>query len=77
MRSGNSESHFSKEILPVLTPLAVQELRPAPRLPGLQWHVAVLLKKAGGRRSEIAVTPVPQQISRWVRLPGEEVGWPG
>jgi polyphosphate kinase len=63
--------YFNKEILPVLTPLAVQELHPAPRLPGLQWHVAVLLAKTVEHR--IAVTPVPQQLSRWVRLPGDEV----
>src|SRR5271157_974567 len=64
--------YFSKEILPVLTPLAVQDLHPPPRLPGLQWHVAVRLMKPGGDE-RIAVTAVPQQISRWVRLPGEEV----
>jgi polyphosphate kinase len=63
---------FSKEVLPVLTPLAVQDLHPAPRLPGLQWHLAVLLKNSAGDE-KIAVTPMPQQISRWVPLPGEEV----
>jgi polyphosphate kinase len=66
------QAHFSKEVLPVLTPLAVQDLRPAPRLPGLQWHLAVLLKNAAGEE-KIAVTAMPQQIDRWVRLPGEEV----
>jgi len=66
------QTYFSKEVLPVLTPLAVQDLHPAPRLPGLQWHLAVLLKNAAGAE-KIAVTPVPQQIPRWVRLPGEEV----
>ncbi len=64
-------TYFSKEILPVLTPLAVEELDPPPRLPGLQWHVAVVLARARGEE-RIAVTPVPQQISRWVRLPGED-----
>ncbi|MGO9114204.1 MAG: polyphosphate kinase 1, partial [Thermoguttaceae bacterium] len=66
------QTYFSKELLPVLTPLAVQELHPSPRLPGLQWHVAVVLAKEGGEE-HITVTPVPQQISRWVRLPGEDV----
>jgi len=65
-------TYFSKEILPVLTPLAVQELHPAPQLPGLQWHVAAQLTRADGDEP-IAVMPVPQQISRWVRLPGEEI----
>lgn len=70
------QNHFSKEVLPVLTPLAVQDLRPPPRLPGLQWHVAVLLKKAAEEEkveAKIVVAPVPQQTSRWVRLPGDEV----
>ena len=40
------QTHFAKEILPVLTPLAVQELHPPPRLPGLQWHV----RRGAGRR---------------------------
>jgi polyphosphate kinase len=65
-------TYFSKEVLPVLTPLAVQELHPSPRLPGLQWHVAIRLTKADGNE-RIAVTPVPQQISRWARLPGDDV----
>jgi len=63
---------FSKEVVPVLTPLAMQDLHPAPRLPGLQWHLAVLLKNTAGEE-KITVTPVPQQVSRWIRLPGEEV----
>ena len=65
-------TYFGKEILPVLTPLAVQELHPAPHLPGLQWHVAARLTKAEGE-PRIAVTPVPQQISRWVSLPGDDI----
>ena len=64
--------HFNKEILPVLTPLAVQELHPVPHLPGLQWHVAAMVTKEDGE-ARVAVTPVPQQISRWVRLPGDDV----
>jgi polyphosphate kinase len=34
---------FAKEILPALTPLAVEDLRPAPHLPGLQWFVAAVI----------------------------------
>ncbi len=62
------QNYFAKEILPVLTPLAVQELRPSPRLSGLQWNVAAVL-----RNERIVVTPVPQRISRWAILPGESV----
>ena len=63
------QTYFVKEILPVLTPLAVQELKPVPRLPGLQWYVAAVL--ASGQVDErIVVTPVPNQLSRWIKLPG-------
>lgn len=78
------QMHFNKEILPVLTPLAVQELQPPPRLPGLQWYVAAVLsvgQVANLPQAEeasnpsydtgerIVVTPVPHQLSRWIRLP--------
>ena len=64
--------HFSKEILPVLTPLAVQELDPAPLLLGLQLNVAVVL---GIKRAEpscrIVVVPQPGQWSRFLSVAGE------
>jgi polyphosphate kinase len=64
-------AHFSKEILPVLTPLAVEEIDPPPRLAGLQWHVAaVLASAAAGER--IVVTPVPASLPRWISLPSPE-----
>ena len=43
------QAHFAKELLPALTPLAVQELDPPPLLPGQQWYVAAVL--AAGRPS--------------------------
>jgi polyphosphate kinase len=66
--------HFSQEILPVLTPLAVQELDPPPLLPGLQLHVALLLvaEQSEDAAEKIAVVPVPTQASRFIRLPAEE-----
>ncbi len=69
--------HFIKEILPILTPLAVQDLEPAPLLPGLQLCVAVLLhrnEKGLGtlEHRRIAVVPVPTQLRRFVPLPAED-----
>lgn len=40
-------SHFARDIFPVLTPLAIQELDPEPLLAGLQLHVAALLATTG------------------------------
>ncbi len=66
--------HFAREILPILTPLAVQDLDPVPLLPGLQLYVAVLLRRSGegpadADRRRIAVVPVPTQLRRFVPLP--------
>jgi polyphosphate kinase len=68
------ESYFSAQILPVLTPLAVEELDPCPLLPGLQLHVALLIAADGsGEQAEkIAVVPVPARMARFVALPSDQ-----
>lgn len=37
-------SHFEREILPIITPLAIEDLEPTPILPALQLHVALHLQ---------------------------------
>jgi polyphosphate kinase len=68
------QAHFTKELLPALTPLAVQELEPPPLLPGQQWYVAAVLAAAQGEPSaeRIVVVPIPSQFSGWIGLPAEE-----
>jgi polyphosphate kinase len=65
------QSHFAHEILPVLTPLAIEELDPGPLLPGLQLHVAaVLAPQTTDRPAEaVVVVPVPGQFPPFVTLP--------
>jgi polyphosphate kinase len=66
--------HFSENILPVLTPLAIQDLNPVPLLPSLQLHVAAVL--AGGPseagEEKIVLVPVPSQFPRFLTMPSEE-----
>ena len=78
-------SYFTREILPILTPLAIEELTPAPLLPNLQLHVAALLSHvepppgAGGPADaadapaveRIIVVSVPSQLPRWIALPSQ------
>ena len=82
------QAHFAKELLPALTPLAVQELEPPPLLPGQQWYVAAVLaagpSEPSAERGEppaqrgeppaerIVVVPIPGQFSRWISLPADE-----
>ncbi|NLX98489.1 MAG: polyphosphate kinase 1 [Rhodopirellula sp.] len=67
-------SHFSREIQPVLTPLAIEAMDPAPLLPGLRLHVAAVIASPDGEEpaQRIAVIPVPGQFTRFIAVPGEE-----
>lgn len=67
------QSYFTKEVLPVLTPLAVEKLDPAPLLPGLKLHVAAVLAagQTGEPAERIVVVPVPSQFPRFVTMPAE------
>ena len=69
-----TEAYFAREIEPILTPLAIERLKPTPLLPNLQLHVAGLLAAKGPDDSpggRIVVVPVPSQLPRWVTLPSE------
>ena len=67
-------SHFSKKVLPVLTPLAVQELDPCPLLPGLQLHVGLVIAsdKSDKAAEKIAVVPVPSRLGRFITVQADE-----
>ena len=79
-----AKSYFIREILPILTPLAIEELTPAPLLPNMQLHVAALLdhiERSSDEASEtkpdeptaerIVVVSVPSQLPRWIVLPSQ------
>lgn len=61
---------FEQEMLPVLTPLAVEELDPCPLLPGLQMHVAITVAGATGHR--LLVVPIPSMFIRFMTVPSRE-----
>jgi polyphosphate kinase len=67
-------THFAQEILPVLTPLAVQDLEPPPLLPGLQLHVGLRIAPETGEEGaeKVAAIPVPTQFHRFVKIPARE-----
>lgn len=79
-----ARGYFTREILPILTPLAIEELTPSPLLPNLQLHVVALLAHAENKSGEstdnssdlppaerLIVVSVPSQLSRWIVLPSE------
>jgi polyphosphate kinase len=64
--------HFRDEILPVLTPLAIDVSRPFPMLASLSLNVAVLLAPAENEdKPRLGVVQVPSLLPRLVRLVGD------
>ncbi|HUL75934.1 MAG TPA: polyphosphate kinase 1, partial [Vicinamibacteria bacterium] len=61
------------EVLPALTPLAIDTARPFPMLAGLSLNLAVLLGPPEGEEEpRLAVVQVPGRLPRLVRPPGVE-----
>ncbi|HEY7513597.1 MAG TPA: polyphosphate kinase 1, partial [Vicinamibacteria bacterium] len=66
--------HFRDEVLPALTPLAIDTSRPFPMLAGLSLNLAVLLAPAEGETEpRLAVVQVPSRLPRLVRPAGAAV----
>ena len=81
VRPGDLEPHaraaltrfFKGEVLPALTPLAIDASRPFPMLASLSLNLAVLLGPAeGDDEPRLAVVQVPGRLPRLVRPPGVE-----
>jgi polyphosphate kinase len=65
--------YFRDEVLPALTPLAIDASRPFPMLAGLSLNLAVLLGPPEGEEEpRLAVVQVPGRLPRLVRPPGVE-----
>ena len=65
--------YFRDEVLPALTPLAIDASRPFPMLAGLSLNLAVLLGPPEGEDDpRLAVVQVPGRLPRLVRPPGVE-----
>ena len=64
---------FAEAVLPVLTPLAIDVLRPFPLLSSLSLNVAVLLDAAAAESDHrLAIVQVPAGLGRLVRIAGAD-----
>jgi polyphosphate kinase len=62
--------YFIEHVFPVLTPLAVDPAHPFPFIQNLGFCELLQLRSVQGKRTLMALLPLPPQIDRFVRLPG-------
>jgi polyphosphate kinase len=71
-----ARQRFTQDVLPVLTPLAVDPGHPFPQLRNKSLNVALILRRAGRKRRRdmevlLAVVQVPSVLPRLIRLPSD------
>ncbi len=67
------EGYFIDQVFPILTPLAVDPAHPFPFIPNGGFSAILKLQRKDDRRPLMALLPLPPQVDRFVRLPGNSI----
>ncbi len=66
------DSRFLEQILPVVTPIAIDPAHPFPFIPNRGFIICLDLKRKRDGGQMNALLPIPQQLVRFIRLPAGE-----